>query len=157
MKSFLIHLTLCFLWVLLQGNFSWAHVGVGFLLTYALLWLGHGTLISGNYLKKMPFLFKFIVLFTSEILLSALQVTLSLLTPQKRIHPQIVAYPLKVQEDHEITTLAHMISLTPGSLSLNVSPDKKTLYVHGLCVQDPEKFKKDIAKNLESLVIKLWK
>ena len=47
-----------------------------------------------------------------------------------RLKPGIFAYPLKVDRDFEITLLANLITLTPGTLSVDVSADRRTLFVH---------------------------
>ena len=45
--------------------------------------------------------------------------------------------------------LANLITMTPGTLSLDVSPDRKTLYVHAMYINDPEALRCDIKENLE--------
>ena len=68
--------------------------------------------------------------FLYELTVSSFQVAWDALTPTHRSRPAIVAVPLDIEEPIQITVLANLISLTPGSLSLDVSPDGKTLYVH---------------------------
>jgi len=46
-----------------------------------------------------------------------------------------------------------MITLTPGTLSVDVSPDKKYLYIHCLHIDEIEKSKKGIRKNLEDPIL----
>ena len=46
--------------------------------------------------------------------------------------------PLRVDRDFEITLLANLITLTPGTLSVDVSDDRKTLFVHAIDCSDPE-------------------
>ncbi|MEL6189241.1 MAG: Na+/H+ antiporter subunit E [Myxococcota bacterium] len=72
--------------------------------------------------------------FLRELILSAWSVVREAWRPTLAIHPGIVAIPLDVESDLEITVLASLISLTPGTLSLEVTPDGKTLYVHALVV-----------------------
>ena len=54
--------------------------------------------------------------------------------------PGIVKIPLDLETDVEITLLASLITLTPGTLSLDVSKDKKVLYVHSMYVYDKADF-----------------
>ena len=68
------------------------------------------------------------------------------------MRPGIVAIPLDIERDIEITLLANMITLTPGTLSIDVSNDKRILYVHGMHVQDLEEFKREIKDGFEKLV-----
>lgn len=72
--------------------------------------------------------------FLRELFLSSVAVAVEAWKPQLTIKPGILALPLEVESDIEVTVLASLISLTPGTLSLEVSPDKKTLYVHALDV-----------------------
>jgi multicomponent Na+:H+ antiporter subunit E len=68
------------------------------------------------------------------MVMSAVQVARSTVQPTLQIRPAIIEYPLDVESAREITVLANMISLTPGTLSMDVSPDRKVLYVHAITV-----------------------
>jgi multicomponent Na+:H+ antiporter subunit E len=70
--------------------------------------------------------------------------------------PGVVGLPLRARTDAEITTLANLISLTPGTLSLDVSPDRRVLYVHAMDLEEgPEALRADIRNTLESRVLML--
>jgi multicomponent Na+:H+ antiporter subunit E len=79
-----------------------------------------------------------LLVFLRELVLSALEVAGYVLQPSLSIRPAIVEYPLNVQTDREITVLANMISLTPGTLSLDVAPDRSAIYVHAISVSTPD-------------------
>jgi multicomponent Na+:H+ antiporter subunit E len=70
--------------------------------------------------------------FFRELVLSAFSVAKEAWRPQLALEPGMVAVPIELASDLEITVLASLISLTPGTLSIEVSPDRKTLYVHAL-------------------------
>jgi len=72
----------------------------------------------------------FALFFARELVLANLRVARLVLGPRARLHPAIVALPLDVQSDLAIQLLAATITLTPGTLSLDVSSDRRTLYVH---------------------------
>ncbi|MCY1719690.1 Na+/H+ antiporter subunit E [Prolixibacteraceae bacterium Z1-6] len=63
--------------------------------------------------------------------------------------PGIVAIPIELKSNVGILTLVNLITMTPGTLSLDLSEDKKTLYVHGMHVKDHESFVAEI-KSLEN-------
>ena len=67
----------------------------------------------------------------------------------------IVAVPLDVETDGEITLLANLISLTPGSLCLDVSEDRKTLYVHVMFLDDVEECRRELKEGFERRVLEL--
>jgi multicomponent Na+:H+ antiporter subunit E len=79
-----------------------------------------------------------ILVFLKELIKSALVVAREVLRPTLRIRPGVIAYPLDVQTGREITTLANLISLTPGTLSIDVSDDRRVLYIHAFLVQSEE-------------------
>ena len=78
------------------------------------------------------------------------------MTPQQRMRPAIVAIPLDVRRDFEITLLANLITLTPGTLSLDVSSDKRVLYVHSMYVDDIDAFRREIKNGFERRVKELF-
>lgn len=99
------------------------------------------------------------LLFVRELVVSAVKVALLVLHPDmnRRLQPGIVAYPLTVLSDGEITVLANLITLTPGTLSLDVSDDRRTLYIHALNVTDRERLIGDIAGGFETRVLRVFR
>ena len=79
------------------------------------------------------------------------------LKPDMNLKPGIFAYPLKVDRDFEITLLANLITLTPGTLSVDVSDDRRFLYVHALDCSDPEKTREDIADGFERKIMEAFR
>jgi multicomponent Na+:H+ antiporter subunit E len=81
------------------------------------------------------------------------------LQPQLRLHKDIksaiVGVPLRVSSDIEITLLASLISLTPGTLSLELSPDNRVLYVHTLSYRDAEEFRQEIQDGFERRLLEI--
>ena len=75
-------------------------------------------------------------IFILELVWSTLSVTKEVLRPRVDIKPAIIAVPLDVVTDVQITVLANLVSLTPGTLSIDVSDDRRVLYVHVLTIDD---------------------
>jgi multicomponent Na+:H+ antiporter subunit E len=98
-----------------------------------------------------------VLLFLYELLLSGLRVARLVLTPRMQLKPGIFAYPLKVDRNFEITLLANLITLTPGTLSVDVSDDRKTLYVHAIDCADPEQTRRDIASGFERRILEAFR
>ena len=73
----------------------------------------------------------------------------------KHGRPAILAIPLDVKTDLEITAFANLITLTPGTLSLEVSEDRKTLYIHAMYVDDINLFKERLKKGLERRLLQV--
>ncbi len=73
--------------------------------------------------------------FLYDLLKSSFKVAYDVLTPTFMAKPRFLAVPLDAQTDAEILLTANLISLTPGSLSLDISEDRKTLLVHVMFVE----------------------
>jgi len=95
--------------------------------------------------------------YLKELLTASLRVAYEVLTPQDHMQPAVVAIPLEAETDFEITLLANFITLTPGTLSIDVSKDRKTLYVHEVYVKagDTESVKRQIKEGFEKKILKI--
>jgi multicomponent Na+:H+ antiporter subunit E len=97
------------------------------------------------------------LLFLYELLLSGYRVARLVLTPRMDLKPGIFAYPLRVDRNFEITLLANLITLTPGTLSVDVSPDRSTLFVHAIDCSDPERTCREIAEGFERRILEAFR
>ncbi|MEL7089262.1 MAG: Na+/H+ antiporter subunit E, partial [Planctomycetota bacterium] len=77
------------------------------------------------------------------------------ITPAANRSPAVIGIPLDATTDAEITLLANLITLTPGTLSLDLSEDRRTLYVHAMFADDPEAFCREIKEGFERRVLEL--
>lgn len=99
---------------------------------------------------------KFIVYFTVELVKANMKVAYDVITPTDYSKPGIIAIPLDVKTDLEISLLAAVITLTPGTLTLDVSPDKKYIFVHYMFIDDPELEKRVVKEGFERKIIELF-
>src|SRR5699024_7238650 len=67
-----------------------------------------------------------------------------ILTPPWHMKPGVIALPLEARTELEITLVANLISLTPGTLSLDVSDDRKVLYIHAMFLDDEEELRRNL-------------
>jgi multicomponent Na+:H+ antiporter subunit E len=143
----------------LTGAFTFANFAIGFVISTLALWLisspADVTLI--RYLTRFLRFIGFFFFFVWELLVANLRVAYEVLTPGFQMQAAIVAIPLDAESDLEITVLANLITLTPGTLSLDVSPDRKTLYIHAMHVDDVEEFRQDIKQRMERRVMEVFK
>jgi multicomponent Na+:H+ antiporter subunit E len=151
---FLLNLLLALAWMLLTGQFDLSNFIAGFVLGYLMLWLGQTAVgesdfFSAGYFVKVRQIIVFISFFLWELLIANLRVTYHILSPLHKMRPGVVAIPLDITRDVEIMLLANLITLTPGTLSLDVSEDRRTLYIHTIAVDDLEAFKQSIKNGLE--------
>jgi multicomponent Na+:H+ antiporter subunit E len=83
---------------------------------------------------------RFIVYYLWEFLTANAAVLHEILRPRRRGVPAIIALPLRCRRPVEIASLANLISLTPGTLTIEVALEPPTLYVHGMFASDPDRF-----------------
>ena len=95
----------------------------------------------------------FIFFFIKELLVSSVRVAIDVMRPSLKFVPGVIAFPLCAKSDLEITLLANVISLTPGTLSLDVSSDRRVLYIHAMYAEDPEKIRIEIRNGLEKRLL----
>ncbi len=153
MTPFVINLALAVGWAALFSTFTLPSIATGFAVGYAILWVLSPLFGDSRYCRKLFDLIRLSAYFIWELLVSSLQVAWDVLTPMHRSRPGIVAVPIEAKTDLEITTLANLVSLTPGTLSLDISSDRKTLYVHAMFVDDPESIRRDIKNGMERRVL----
>ncbi|MGF1556809.1 Na+/H+ antiporter subunit E [Paucihalobacter sp.] len=148
-QRFLSNILLTFVWVALTGSFAFLNFLFGFILSFLILWII--TLSNGDekYFRLVPKIIFFFLFFLYELIKANIQVAFDVVTPKFYMKPGIVKLPLDAKTDIEITLLANLISLTPGTLSLDVSNDRKVLYVHAMYISDKEKFIRDIKQGFE--------
>lgn len=157
MSLFLTNILLALLWVSLSGNFSPVNLLFGYLIGYLALFLSRRAFAPSNYFGVVERLVRFVFFFLWELTLANLRVAYEVLTPRHNMHPRVIALPLQARTDFEISALAILISLTPGTLSLDVSADKKVLYIHAMFAEDEEAVRKDIQNNLEARLLAIWR
>ncbi len=150
----LLVLLLALLWTAISGSFSGLNLLLGIAIALLAVFVLRGVLSPSSAVSRTPRILSLAVLFVRELIVSALRVTRIVLTPNLRsvLRPAVVAFPLSVRSDAEITLLANLITLTPGTLSIDLSPDRNHLYVHVLDLGNADTLIQEIANGFESKV-----
>src|SRR5690606_23466558 len=139
-KQFLMNLLLSFIWVALTGSMYYSNFLFGYLLGFFLLWVMNKNETDKRYFYRVPKIIGFAFYFLYEMLVANLQVAYDVITPKYFFKPGIVRFPMKATSDVEINLLAMFISLTPGTILLDISEDKKSVFIHVMYLDDKEKF-----------------
>lgn len=103
---------------------------------------------------------KFIGFYLKALIAANLRIAWDLITPGLQIEPGFIAIPLRTQNDQEILIFSNLVTMTPGTLSLDVSPDRRFLYVHAIYLQNIENVRGHISEDLQSRVLEVlraWK
>ncbi|MGZ3216160.1 Na+/H+ antiporter subunit E [Paracoccus sp. T5] len=145
-----INMLLALAWVALTGGLTLGGLITGFFIGLAALWLVRPLFPdTGSYFMRLYYWLRLVVMFVYELIVSSFSVLRDVLTPGQNSKPALIAVPLNVTTDLQITLLANFISLTPGTLSLDVSDDRKTLYIHAMFGDDPGAIRAQIRDRFE--------
>ena len=151
---FFFNVFLAMLWIILFQSSNLIDFVIGFLVSFGLLSIferryGHIGLVA----------LRFLVSVVWQVIVSNVQVAWILIQPRLKIAPGIVAIQLDVTQDYEIAVLASIITLTPGTLSVDVGRDKVThnqvLFVHTIFTNDSEKLRRQIKDGFERYILEI--
>ncbi|MEM0899569.1 MAG: Na+/H+ antiporter subunit E [Pseudomonadota bacterium] len=156
MKLLLINVLLALTWAFVSGSFSALNIMFGFLLGALALTVIREQVGSAGYFSRLLKAFSLAVLFIQELIKSSVKVATLVMTPRLDLKPGIIAYPLKAKTPAEITLLANLVTLTPGTLSVDVSDDCETLFIHALDCSEPDEIRRDIAEGFERKVMEVF-
>jgi multicomponent Na+:H+ antiporter subunit E len=149
MTFLVVYLLLMLTWAAVSGSFTVHNLLLGFAVGALSIWLVREQFAVARHRVRPVKLLLLVALFFKELSLSAIKVAILVVRPNMRLRPGIFAFPLLLTRDFEITLLANLITLTPGTLSVGVSDDRKTLYVHALDCHDPAAEKRAISNGFE--------
>lgn len=139
-RHFLMNLLLSFIWVALTGSLYYSNFLFGFLIGFFILWIMNRQETDRRYFNKVPKTIRFLFYFLYEMIAANVQVAYDVVTPNYFFKPGIIRYPLEAVTDIEINLLSTIISMTPGTLILDISEDRKFLFIHVMYLKDKEHF-----------------
>lgn len=153
MNLLFINIFLAVGWAAFIGGFTMPDLLIGFAIGFGALWVTRPLFGQTTYFEHLWRVLRLIVFFIYELVVSSLRVVWDVITPTHLSRPGIIAMPLEAKTDGEILLVANLISLTPGSLSLDLSNDRRTLYVHAMFVDDPEEIRRELKQGIERRVM----
>lgn len=128
----LINIIIAILWMFLSESYTFAAFFSGYLIGIVLLLLFERLVPDAFYMRRVWKFVKLIILFSRELILSNFQIIKYVYRPGLDLKPVLFTYDLKLKSNWEITLLANLISMTPGTLSVAISDDNTQLFVHAL-------------------------
>ncbi len=155
MSSFLLNVLLALIWTMAVGRFTLQQLVLGFLLGFLVVAIVEPLQGTSRYTRRVTRGLRFAAFFLKELVLSNLRIAYDVITPRLHARPQIVAVPLDAQTESEITLLANFLTLTPGTLSLDLSSDKRVLYVHAMYAENPEQAINQIKQGMEMRLLEV--
>ncbi len=157
MSLLILNVVFAAVFTLLWGSGSITVFLFGFALGYAILWISSPLYQDVRYFKKLPKTLNLALYFFKELVVSNLRVLWDVITPQHISRPGIIGVPLTAETDLEIFIVANLISLTPGTLSMDLSEDRKTLFVHVMFLEDADAARAEIKNGLEKRVLEVMR
>lgn len=165
MKRYFVYaFPLAVLWSFVKGDISLANIIVGMLLAAIIIKtfkpLYHiefkKPLEVRHSFKKLPKKVIFLLKLTYNIILAGISVAKIIISPKMDIKPGIIEVPIRAKTNGEITGIANSITLTPGTVTIDISDDKKILYVHAIDASDPDRIRASIKSDLEDYLLEAF-
>ncbi|GAA0601917.1 Na+/H+ antiporter subunit E [Virgibacillus siamensis] len=132
----LINLIIAVMWMFLSETFTAASFVTGYILGLGLLFLLNRFIPDTFYLKRVYKILMLIMLFIKELIISNIDIVKLVYNPKPEFEPGIFALPTELTSNWEITLLANLITLTPGTLSVAISEDNTHIYIHAMDIDD---------------------
>lgn len=137
-------------WLLLTNSFSLGNILLAAFLAWLIPFMVGGLQLQTSTVKKPGKAVAYIFMLLYDIVVSNLIVAKQVLGPTQRLQPGFIAIPLDMSAPLPITLLASSISLTPGTVSAEISADLKTLYVHALNIDNEAELISQIKQRYEA-------
>jgi len=153
----LVNILTAVLWMFLQSSFTPATFVFGYLIGMLILIILRRFLIFELYFRRLWAMVKLFFLFVVELTKANLDMVRVILKPRLNHRPGIVAVRTQLETNVEITLLAALISLTPGTISMDFSEDNKTIYIHSIDVLDKDEMIEDIRNSFEKAIMEVTK
>src|SRR5699024_788052 len=145
--QFILNLFIAFLWMTFQDEdeLRLSTFFVGFIVGIVIIFLMHRFFGTRFYLRRLYCVIKLILIFISELFQSGCLVRKDILSRDIDLQPGIVSYETELRGAWEVPSLALLLTLTPGSVVMEVTPEGNVFYIHAM---DIEKYKGNLISSL---------
>jgi multicomponent Na+:H+ antiporter subunit E len=151
----LLNFFMAFVWMFLSVSFTSQSFIIGYLLGLLVIFAFRRFFSSRFYLLRVTAVINLLFLFLKELILANISVLKTILRPKLDFQPGIFALPTDLKTDWEITLLANLITLTPGTLVMDVSYDNKILYIHAIDIPDVDQAIDEIKNSFEKAIMEV--
>jgi multicomponent K+:H+ antiporter subunit E len=145
----LLSLTVWAVWLMFNNTIAPAHILLGAILALALPWMTSAFWPEKLRLRHPWLALRLFFVVAHDIVVANLIVARLVLGPVSALRPAFVEVPLALQSPYAISVLASIITLTPGTVSSDLSADRRTLLVHALNVDDQDALVAEIKQRYE--------
>lgn len=136
--QFLINLFIAFLWMMLvdEDELSFTTFFAGYIVGAVIVFLMHRFFGEQFYLRRFYGVLKLVLIFISELIQSSVFVLKHILSPKIHIKPGIFKYETVLRGEWEVPALALLLTLTPGSVVMEVTPEGNVFYIHAMDIEE---------------------
>lgn len=150
-----LNVFLAFMWMFIKVSYDFSSFVKGYFFGLLIIFVFRRFFNSRFYLGRVFAVIKLTLIFLRELILSNFAVVKVVLKPKLDMRPGIFAYETVLTKDWEITLLSSLITLTPGTLVVEVSDDNKTLYIHAMDIEDVEDAISSIKLSFEKAILEV--
>lgn len=153
---------LCVLWVLISGSVTFGNIVLGLIISFLVLYPLRGmftfTDTPSEIARKIPKKIIYMGVLFIEVIKANFYIGYKILQPKLDIRPGIIAYPFETHRSLSTVVLANTITLTPGTLIVDVHVKSRQLkgpgiyYIHVIDVTSPKEVREMIKQSLEKCV-----
>ena len=151
-----LSLLLTGVWLLLTNQLSLGHLLLGLFLGWVIPLLLRRYLIFVPRVRKPLKLCLFLLKVFWDIVVANLHVARLVLGPKERLNPAFLEVPMVIEDEFLLATLACIISLTPGTVSAGLTPDRKTLLLHALDAPDIKALVAELKHRYEAPLLEIF-
>lgn len=153
MSLFALNLLIAVGWGAVSGSFAAIDLLLGYAGGFVALWVTRPLFGPSPYFRRTFGAIGLVVFFLYELVRSSIAVVWDVVTPEIHSRPRMVRMPLDCTDETQIMLTANVISLTPGTLTVDVSPDQRELVIHAMFAEDPDEVVHDLKRGLERRVM----
>ncbi|PKG23635.1 Na+/H+ antiporter subunit E [Niallia nealsonii] len=153
----LLNVFLAFVWMFLKGSTEADTFIIGYIIGLLLIFLTRRFFTGRFYLYRIVSILKLLFIFIKELILANYAVFKSIIRPNAKLTPGIFAMKTVLTADWQITILSNLITLTPGTLVVDISEDNSTLYIHAMDISNKEATIEAIQNSFEKAILEVSK
>ena len=146
--QFLLNIFIAILWVLLKDEdvVTFQTLLTGFIIGSFIIWLMRRFFGRSFYLQRAISIIKLLLIYLEEMFYSSIVVIKHILSPKLDLKPGIFSYKTTLKKDWEVTVLSILLTLTPGSVVMEVNETGDVIYIHAM---DLTRYKDDLKRSLK--------
>ncbi|MFZ3576465.1 Na+/H+ antiporter subunit E [Virgibacillus sp. DJP39] len=150
-----INLIVAVMWMFLKETYTTASFIGGYMLGILLLLVLNRFIPDSFYLKRFFKTIQLVLLFIKELISANLDIIKLVYKRKPEFEPAIFAMPTQLKSNWEITLLANLITLTPGTLTVAISEDNTHLYIHAMDIDDIDEAIAEIKNTFEKAIMEV--